>query len=806
MKPRSNTKNSRSTLGTIAWGCVLLLCALGAALFGTNLAYRSQLSAIDAPPEFQRISSDGWIQEGSTITFANLLQRGNQLELTFNPWRPPGMEPAQIQVSVCGAVASSLSIDKPGPFTVFLTGECQPRVIAFEVLNPFTPSESDTRKLGAQLVSVELTSRLGIPLADMRLVMLVAGALFLLSSLCLLLPFGALAGFLALLVPVVGFQLLSRSDYNAFIGLDTSKVFPLWLLFTALVAGLVIGRFTSDDDNGQRYKSRHVVRGSLAGPAQWFVLLIIFASGAYLRFYGLNFGLPANFHPDEVPKVNAIMRMVAQGDLDPKYFLHPSLLLYSSYLVNTIFHLFDGTTIGSWIVELAGGGASGAGVWRETAFLAGRTVSATAGSLSIILIFLVGRRLFSSFVGLMAAGILAVTPLHVACSRYMKEDALLVALILTTIAILLRAVQENRRWLVFLASFIAGCSAATKYSGLLSVVIVGAAPWLRSRSWRPDFEFMKVTILALPLAVLGFVICTPYSILTSEKFIKDFNSERNHMRRGHTTAVDAWSQLWTYHFSRSIKPGLTWFVGLLATLGCGILIYKRRIEGLFLVGLVLVFYLPAEYVKAKPAPQPERYILPCLPFLALAAAAALRSLWTTKLKVLVPIAAVLAIMLPGMRSIHLARELPNDTRLQAAQWMRENLPAGSRVMVDWKPYGPRFWKNEFEILYPMRSTILETLSVNRLKVAPADYLILSSLFFDRYFSEPNTPTALRGKFRDLFEQVPTLKTFSAEHGTYGFNNPTIMIFDLRAIAAGSEVTEPDEVSSIPEDQDEMEES
>jgi len=33
-----------------------------------------------------------------------------------------------------------------------------------------------------------------------------------------------------------------------------------------------------------------------------------------------------------------------------------------------------------------------------------------------------------------------------------------------------------------------------------------------------------------------------------------------------------------------------------------------------------------------------------------------------------------------------------------------------------------------------------------------------------------------------------------------------MIFDLRAIAAGSEVTEPDEVSSIPEDQDEMEES
>ncbi|NDC39794.1 MAG: phospholipid carrier-dependent glycosyltransferase, partial [Proteobacteria bacterium] len=164
--------------------------------------------------------------------------------------------------------------------------------------------------------------------------------------------------------------------------------------------------------------------------------LVLFAGA--VRFYGLSFGLPANFHPDEVPKVNAVMRMVDHGDLNPRYFLHPSLLLYSCYFVNTILQ-YVGSFFG---VE---------GTFRETAFLAGRVVSATAGTLSVGLVYLIGRRLYGSFAGFTAALLLAVFPLHVTCSRYLKEDALLVFFFLTCIALTLKAAQEKRQWLLYLA-------------------------------------------------------------------------------------------------------------------------------------------------------------------------------------------------------------------------------------------------------------------------------------------------------------------------------------------------------------------
>ena len=109
---------------------------------------------------------------------------------------------------------------------------------------------------------------------------------------------------------------------------------------------------------------------------------------------------------------------------------------------------------------------------------------------------------------------------------------------------------------------------------------------------------------------LAFVACTPYSVLDNTKFLKDFASEKKHMARGHTISIDPWSQLWMYHFWRSILPGVQALPALLAVLGLGILAWRRRVEDLLVLILVLVFYLPAEWVKAKPAPQPERYILP----------------------------------------------------------------------------------------------------------------------------------------------------------------------------------------------------
>ena len=730
-------------------GVILAVLSIVAAVAGLGVSYDELVTPRSNTGELAKVYGDGWVEDGATISFRGLAPRGNRLVLSFNSWLPPGLTSAEFEAALCGEVVSRFSVSPVLEHSIYLTGTCEPRTVALKVLTPFIPSAEDQRRLGAQLLSARIVSRLGVPLVEPRVMAATALGIF---GVALLTTF-ALPGLwgrgVAFAVPVVAFLLLWHAEYGYL-----QKLEALCLLALAVSGGAALAAQRRDRRDGEGE--------SLTGMTVALLLGVVVAVGATLRFYGITFGLPANYHPDEVPKVNAIMRMVEQGNLDPRYFLHPSLLLYSSYLTNTLFHWFG--------ME---------GTFRETAFLAGRVVSATAGTISIALIFLIGRHLFGAVTGLLGAAFLAVYPLHVTCSRYMKEDALLTSLLLLTTWLVVKAARENRIWCLLLAGLCAGFSASSKYSGMLAAMIVVGAPFLRSGRFVPDWRFAKFTLMALALMPLGFVMLTPYSVLTPAKFLKDFGSERNHMMRGHTITIDAWSQFWMYHFARSIVPGMSLLNTLVALVGLGILAWRRRMQDLYLIALVLLFYLPAEWVKAKPEPQPERYILPCLPFLALAAGEAVRWLARARLGIVAVVVTAVILALPVRRTVQLASEIKLDTRDQMAQWMLTNLPRGSKIYLDWKPYAPRFWHNEFEITYVPRATIIEKLLLNDLKKSGQDYMVLSGLFYERYFTQPEGEGAIRQLLRNVFERVPVVKEFAPVHGTYGFHNPRLTLFSLQ---------------------------
>lgn len=741
---------------TALYALILCLASFLAAWAGLGLTAGNVLTPTNSLGRFEKIQGDGWIENGSVINLPDLAPRGNRLLLSLNHWRPAGVAPAQLRISVCGELVAQFSVDQSMTQQIPLRGECEPRAVSFEVLNPFVASATDRRELGVQLVSAKIASRFGLPFFTPWFSLAVAGGIALLSLLVLAVLSPTPWAFTTLLIPVVAAYAISDSP-----NLLWNRVYALWLLSTALALAFALAR-GFDREKLSKPRGDAYFDSALAASAIFFIVLL----GGALRFYGIAFGLPNNFHPDEVPKVNALMRMIEHGDLNPRYFLHPSLLLYSTYFLNNVFHYFG--------ME---------GQWRDTAFLAGRAVSAIAGTLSIYFIYLIGRRIYGRAVGLFSASLLAVFPLHVTCSRYMKEDALLLCLVLATTVLVLKAVYEQRSWLLFVAAFVAGCSASAKYSGMLSGAIVFGAPWLKTRSWLPDKRLLIITVAALTLMPLGFVACTPYSVIDSSKFIKDFQSEQHHMERGHTIPLDAWSQYWMYHVYSSILPGMSVFSAVLGIIGMGLLLWRRRFEDLMVVGLILLFYLPAEWVKAKPAPQPERYILPCLPFLAIALAEGLQILAAamsrSALRRAIPALTACALLIPTMRSVNLASELMTDTRSEMAKWMTENLPRGSKVYLDWKPYAPRFWDNEFQITYVPRATILNNLNLSNLRKSDQDYLVLSSLFYDRYFSQPHGDASLRQRFREVFEQVPVVKQFSPQYGTYGFHNPMLTLFSLK---------------------------
>ncbi len=739
-----------------AWLALTLVCGyvLGGVLYDRHLSSRDLADRSDGG-----VHSDGWLQEQARVSFEGLGAFGNSLRIRLNPVRPAASGPLQVGFSVCGGAETVVAALDREPIGISLKGSCSPREVVMRGLDSTVVSEGGReRRISVQLLGATVTSRLGIPIVSLRDALTRSGALVIVGALILFifrgsLLLGATAAGVAQICLVIG---------AAASGLGAEKLVPLWVVAVSLLAGVAVFSL------GQEREESHDEARPAASTSSLIILSGIVLLAAALRFYGITFGLPANYHPDEVPKVNAIMRMVEQHTLNPQYFLHPSLLLYSSYAMNTVFHLF---------------GMDGS--FRETAFLAGRCVSFIAGVLSVVLTYQIGARLFSQKVGLAGAFLLAVFPLHITCSRYMKEDALLTFTILLSTWLTLVAVQSGRKWVLPFAGFVAGCSAGSKYSGILTVLIPLSAPWLASRRWIPDSSWFGVAIIAGLLAPCGFVVTTPYSVLDSARFLKGFRDESNHMQNGHTTSIDPWSQGWMYHMWRSITPGASFVATVVGLAGLGYLLRRWTIYSLFVVGVFVLFYLPAEYVKAKPAPQPERYILPCLPFLALAAGALFEHvarLWSSQRTqaVVFPCLALAVGLTPLVRSAELAREVRVDTRDTMAAWMQENLPKGSVVLMDWKPYCPRLDAEHFEVRHIPRAEIIPELDLRKLKASGADYLILSSLFYGRYFTQPETDPALRQRLREVFERVPVVTQFVAENGSYGFHNPVLTLFSLKA--------------------------
>jgi hypothetical protein len=82
------------------------------------------------------------------------------------------------------------------------------------------------------------------------------------------------------------------------------------------------------------------------------------------------------------------------------------------------------------------------GSFGRRGHLLARGLQAVYGSASLLLLFVVGRRVFSPEVGLLAAAALAFMPWHIHVSGYFKPDALLVLTLVCALYSALRALEE----------------------------------------------------------------------------------------------------------------------------------------------------------------------------------------------------------------------------------------------------------------------------------------------------------------------------------------------------------------------------
>src|SRR5581483_315759 len=220
---------------------------------------------------------------------------------------------------------------------------------------------------------------------------------------------------------------------------------------------------------------------------KWVALFALLVCGLVLRLIGIDFGLPLQLHPDEWSQVDIARGMLA-GDLNPHFFRYGSLMLYQLFTLNGA-------------LQMASGGAI---LSSATYYLAARILSAVYGTATIAVVWWLGRLLGQTFVGWVAALLMAVAPEAVRQAHYATVDTALVFWMTLALAFGVWAFEKPSRSFVP-AAVAAGLAIGANYTGAFVVAPLLLLMLLARRSHSPVSRAVAL-LLATSGIVLGVVV------------------------------------------------------------------------------------------------------------------------------------------------------------------------------------------------------------------------------------------------------------------------------------------------------------
>jgi hypothetical protein len=427
------------------------------------------------------------------------------------------------------------------------------------------------------------------------------------------------------------------------------------------------------------------------------LLLLVFAAAIGLRLHGIGFGLPALNDPDELMFELGAVRMLRGLTLNPGWFGHPATTTMYLLAVVNILSFASGYALGFFhTVREFGDVIYGDPSW---VILPGRIMIACFGVGTVWLTARLGRQLFDRQVGLMAATLLAFSPVAVAWAQIIRSDIMATFFMLLCMSAAVRIARNNRWQDNVWAALWLGLAVATKWPFALGGLAVVGAHTLRlaqssTTRHRPTALAFRQTTIRLALfgaMALGFLLlASPYLVLDHNTVWRNLQGEAQIHHLGATGGTPWQNAVW--YVRGPILAGLGMVGTLLAAIGLPLL--ARRKESLIILGPVcLAFFL----VICLQNLVWERWILPLLPLLSIVAALALveacrkvrmiaeqrHGPLRSALMPTVAVMLVTATLLPLLLAVQTgSRERTNDTRQRASRWAIANVPAGSKVLIE----------------------------------------------------------------------------------------------------------------------------
>ncbi len=429
-------------------------------------------------------------------------------------------------------------------------------------------------------------------------------------------------------------------------------------------------------------------------PAFW-LLSVIVALAAYVRFRALSFGLPfTQARPDETFIIDAARAMLSGRS--PQFFDYPWLYIGTVALGDVAYFVWG--WFAGWFGSISDMVASWPTHWTPF-FLIPRTLSAISGTLTVVLVYRLGRQVRDEATGLVAALFLAFAFIHARDSHFGTTDAMMTLFIVAAVSALVDADRSQRPSRYGVAGVLAGLASATKYNAVILAVPMAIVWILRVSDTRPR-PLAALRDVRLGYLVLGFVaafgVGIPFVVIDNEAFMVAMRNLAGSMRVG-----DPRLELqngWLHHLQLSLRYGLG--VPMLITALAGVPLMLRVTPR---VGAIVLSFPVAYYVVAGSIRNLFfRYTIPVVPFLCLTAAfllcwavARVRARWTSESGPLplswqaVTALVALGLVAPGAaRVMELDRVLAaTDNRVVIANWFEQNVPPRSSLVQSGSRFG-----------------------------------------------------------------------------------------------------------------------
>ena len=419
-----------------------------------------------------------------------------------------------------------------------------------------------------------------------------------------------------------------------------------------------------------------------------YILFLILAAALTLRIWGMWHGFPYLYKVDEGHEVLRAMRL-GTGSFDFNRIVKGGYfyLLFVEYAIYFLILKIVGTVQSA--TEFA------QMFIREpwSFYLIGRITTALIGTLNVFIVYLIGKEIYSKKAGLIAALFLAVNFLHASNSQNITVDVPMACLATIALLYAIRIVQSGENSCYIKAAFFSGLAVITKMPAIMLLVPLAVAHYFnisKEDHKLKEFFFGKKTVTALLIFMAVVCLGNPGLLLKFSKVVHNvlyrfFSDAPSSLTNPRTQYLIDPPNLFLYYFTAlKTAMGLPLFLFSLAATVYGM--YRRNKEDIVLIAFMLIYYIVFS-LSRDPHQYYPRYMLPILPVLALLSSSLLSrmtSKFSFNLQTAILLISVCVLVIePGYRIIlRDYRYSHKDTRTFAKEWIENNIPANSKVLIE----------------------------------------------------------------------------------------------------------------------------